>query len=190
MLYQFLFDASFHALLLQVDTDLALQTQVDRCLHCPGVLDRADYPRSPFGLIAKLRDYYQSRISFCCRDCRRRVTPASVRFFGRRFYVAPVFMLICLLQHGINERRLTQVREHFGIHVSESTWKRWRRWWRERFLQTKFWEIKRHLVITQLPERGTYPRALWHCFQGRFIDKFSQLLRFLAPLTGGDLRSV
>lgn len=190
MLYQLLSDASFHALLLQIDIDLGLHTQEDGCPYCQGVLDKADYPRSPFGLIAKQRDYYQSRISFCCRDCRRRVTPESVRFFGRRFYVAPVFMLLCLLQSGINERRLNQVKRHFGIHVSESTWKRWRRWWREKFLQTKFWEMKRHLVITQLPELASYPRALCQCFQGSFIDKFSQLLRFLSPLTGGVLRAV
>ena len=115
MSHNFLFDASFHELLTQIDQDLAKAIQESGCPDCAGNLHQANYPRSPFGLLAVFRVYYNERLSFCCADCRKRFTPPSVRFFGRRWFVAPVFLLICLFKLGINERRIAQVKQHFGI---------------------------------------------------------------------------
>jgi hypothetical protein len=90
---------------------------------------------------------------------------------------------------GINERRLTQVKRHFGIVVSESTWKRWRRWWRKLFMATRFWQqAKGHISIPLKACRC--PRALLAQFKGSLEEKMRLLLRFLAPLTGGALRAV
>ena len=40
------------------------------------------------------------RFSLCCSVCRRRVKPASVRFFGRRFYVGALFVVSALAVAG------------------------------------------------------------------------------------------
>jgi hypothetical protein len=190
MSHKFLLEASFHSLLIQIDQELSEAVIEESCPHCGGQLHHANYPRSPFGLPPPLRLHYNNRISFCCATCRKRVTPPSVRFFGRRWFPAPVFLLICILSLGINERRLAQVKRHFGITVSESTWKRWRRWWRESFESTPFWQAKKSLIVTALNESTALPRALLDCFQGKLQRRLLLLLQFLSPLTGGLLRAV
>lgn len=134
MLPIFLHKANFHLFLNNIDQEIAKITLKMNCSYCSGTLHQANYPRSPMGISPEFRDHYSERLSFCCDTCRKRITPSSARFFGRRWYPAPVFMLICLLSLGINERRLAQMKRHFGLTVSESTWRRWRRWWRECFV--------------------------------------------------------
>ena len=76
-------DQQLHQLLEKVDWDLAEQAHQQGCLFCRGKLHRADYDRKPRG--GPEWDY---RYSFCCAQegCRRRRTPESVRFMGRRVY--------------------------------------------------------------------------------------------------------
>ena len=80
MSQNFLYNASFHSLLNTIDQELAEQTKEKGCSYCGKQLHQADYPRSPFGLPAQFRTAYEERFSFCCTDCRKRTTPASVRF--------------------------------------------------------------------------------------------------------------
>src|SRR6266540_2413753 len=140
MSQKFLFNASFHLLLIAIDQELANDILKQDCPHCEGKLHRADYPRSPVGIPSQFRHHYDARLSFCCDTCRKRITPPSVRFFGRRWYPAPLHLLVSALMLGINEHRLLQVKRYFGIAVNESTWKRWRRWWRKSFTSTSFWQ--------------------------------------------------
>ena len=64
-----------------------------------GALHSATYPRKPHGLAPELRADVR-RYSLCCCRCRRRVTPPSARFFGRRFRVAPLFVMVGALVAG------------------------------------------------------------------------------------------
>ena len=190
MLPIFLYKANFHLFLNNMDQEIANAVFELKCPFCPGKLHQANYPRSPMGIPLEFREDYSERLSFCCDTCRKRTTPPSVRFFSRRWYPAPVFMLICLLSLGINERRLSQMKRHFGLTVSESTWKRWRRWWRESFVVTDFWKKEKGLAVSMLKETISFPRALLKLFSGTFDEKLRLLLRFLSPLTGGVLRAV
>jgi hypothetical protein len=188
MSHKFLFNSTFHKILIAIDRELAEGICQQGC-PCGGSLHQSNYPRSPFGLSAELRFAYQQRFSFCCNDCRRRTTPPSVRFFGRRWYPAPVLILISVLMLSINEYRLTQIKRHFGITMSESTWKRWRRWWRDSFVETAFWKQARGLI----PEpRGsaTIIRHMLISFQGTIDNKIIFFLKFTSPITAGNLRAV
>lgn len=192
MSQNFLHNASFHLVLVQIDQSLADEAQQKGC-DCGGRLDRADYPRSPFGLSPSLREHYQERFSYCCHNCRKRSTPMSVRFFGRRWFPAPLLLLICILKRGVNERRLHQVRRYFGITLSESTWKRWRAWWRDVFEKTAFWKQNTGVIPPSLLDgKATtrFPRVLLSLFRVPFEEKLRSLLRFLAPLTSGGLCAV
>jgi len=77
--------ASFWTFLFRIDQDLAKMAQAEACPQCGGRLDCANYPRKPRGP-RNLPEQYRYRLSFCCdRDgCRKRVTPRSVRFLGRK----------------------------------------------------------------------------------------------------------
>jgi hypothetical protein len=189
MLLKFLFNASFHSLLIAIDQEFVEQIK-DKDCSCGGKLHQAHYPRSPFGLPPSLRPLYEMRFSLCCDICRKRITPQSVRFFGRRWYPAPLVILISALMLGINERRLTQVKRHLGIVMSESTWKRWRRWFRQIVEATFFWQQTKGLALKVIETKKIFPRALFILFSGTIEEKLRFILRFLSPLSGGELRAV
>jgi len=121
--------AAFFTLLLQIDEDLAKEIHVTRC-SCGGVLHVANFPRTLRGAPPGVPEDFEKRFSFCCKleGCRRRVTPPSVRFFGRRWYAAPIVGLVSALHHGATLRRLDAIQRWLERPVSRSTLARWRRW--------------------------------------------------------------
>ena len=137
--HSILSDARVWAFLKQVDAAEASVCRAARCPRCGGELHSATYLRKPYGLTADLRDDAR-RFSLCCSVCRRRVKPPSVRFFGRRFYVGAVFLLVSALAvaGGV---RLHIIERRCGVPAS--TLKRWRRWWLEAFPLTREWRAKR-----------------------------------------------
>ena len=108
MCHKLLRDARFLAFLLRIDQDIGERTRLAGCRICGGVLHGAAYPRKPRGGPAELDPKFDRRLSFCCakRDCRRRTTPPSVRFLGRRVYLGAVVVVISAMLHGVTPPRL------------------------------------------------------------------------------------
>jgi hypothetical protein len=136
--HAFLTDTSFYQLLTRIDESIAEEVRARGC-RCGGVLHSARYPRKPRGLRSALDASYERRLSFCCAQngCRRRHTPASVRFLGRKVYLSVIVVLITALQHGLTERRRRRLIEELDV-PAQTLW-RWRRWWREQFVQSRCW---------------------------------------------------
>lgn len=172
-------DSSFHALLLQIDEDLTTRTRDLGCPRCGGPLHRADYPRKPRGLGAN--DH--RRFSLCCgsEGCRRRATPPSVRFLGRRVHLAVVVVLVSALRQGPSPHRSRVLAETF--QVDERTIRRWQRWWRETFVETRFWmEAKARFMPPVDP--AELPSGFVRRFGGLSSrTSIVRFLTFLAPLT-------
>ena len=57
------------------------------------------------------------RLSFCCdRDgCRKRTTPPSVRFLGRKVYLGAIVILISAMRQGPSPRRVRELSARFGV---------------------------------------------------------------------------
>ena len=181
MWHRFGRDANFQLVLVRLDPELAERCRLAGCPHCGGALHRADYPRFSLGVVLKgFRDRYATRISFCCANCRRRATPPSVRFFGRRWHAGWIVLLVSMLERGPSDRRCAKLR-HLGLTVGASTWQRWRRWWREDFVRTRLWASIRGAWV-EVPEHVRWPRPLW---SGDLHPVWSmrQLLYLLSPLT-------
>ena len=170
-------DQQLHQLLEKVDWDLAEQAHQQGCLFCGGKLHRADYDRKPRG--GPEWDY---RYSFCCarEGCRRRRTPESVRFMGRRVYAGLVVVLVSALVHGLKPERVARLREALGIE--RRTLERWHQWWRVTFVESSFGRAARARFLPPLCPR-TRPGLLGLSFQVQRRDRRLALLRFLAPLT-------
>lgn len=191
MSQNFLSKSSFHAHLIKIDVELANSCIKKGCIYCSGKLHQADYPRSPMGMPQSFRDQYSQRISFCCVNCRKRTTPPSVRFFGRRWYPAPVHIFISIMTCGINKRRIALIKKYFGIMVRESTWRRWRKWWCDEFVVTRFWQAaKGQYPPSNKIIRGPFPRVIFNFYRGNIAEKMLLFLRFLSPLTIGILCAV
>jgi hypothetical protein len=174
--------ATFWLFLFSVDQDLARMAREKAC-PCGGRLHRANYPRKPRGA-EDLPEDYRYRFSFCCeRDgCRKRVTPPSVRFLGRKVYLFAVVVLVSAMRQGPSPRRVRTLSQLFG--ADRRTLARWRVFWQEYIPQTPFWKS----VRGRLPATADIvilPRSLLEAFLGGHdpCQSWEHLLRFLAPIT-------
>ena len=175
-------DSSLYVFLFQLDEDIAADCRRGGC-SCSGSLHSAKYPRKPRGLPPGLEDKYDSRFSFCCNreGCRRRSTPASFRFLGRKVFVAAVVVLVSALRHGATPKRAAMLRELVG--VSRRTVERWREWWQDGFVRSPFWKAVRGRLKTPV-DREALPLSLLNAFSGQEEkDRLISLLRLLLPLT-------
>jgi hypothetical protein len=174
--------ASFWAFLFSIDRDLAESARQAKC-SCGGCLHRANYPRKPRGG-DDLPEQYGYRLSFCCdRDgCRKRVTPPSVRFLGRKVYLGAVVVLVASMRQGPSPRRVRELSRLFG--ADRHTIARWRDFWNEHFPQTPFWKAARGRLVPAV-EIVAIPLSLLEAFLGGDdpVKDWGRLLRFLLPIT-------
>jgi hypothetical protein len=177
-------DAAFHELLLDFDQDLASAARAAGCGPCGGMLHSARFRRKPRGAPAGLVEAYDQRFSFCCAvdGCRRRATPPSLRFLGRKVYLGAVVVLIETMRQGPTAARVRQLTELLG--VSRRTLERWRQWWRSAFAASRFWKAASAAFMPPIdPTR--LPISLLERFTGDAAAKLVALLRWLGPITGG-----
>lgn len=176
MCHAFLQDPDFFLFLLRIDEEFAAEARDAGC-RCGGVLHSARYPRKPRGCPAQVREDYSWRFSFCCARCDERATPASVRFLGRRVYLAVVLTLVSP-PGGVAARQLCDL-----LAIPVRTLNRWRAWWSRDFLRTPFWQSVRSRFMAPVAT-VRLPQSLLERFDiGTTAQRLVQLLRFLAPLS-------
>ena len=129
-----------------------------------------------------LPDGYDWRFSYVCgtRTCRKRSTPPSTRFLGRRLYLGAVVVLATALQQGVTPWRASQLRELLG--VSRQTLARWRTWWTEAFTESAFWKAAK-AAFSPAVDATAAPSSLLARFAGDEPARLAGLLRWLAPLS-------
>jgi hypothetical protein len=177
-------DATLYEILLRIDEDLAAQAREAGCV-CGGRLHGARYPRKPRGAPIEIGVAYEWRLSFCCEvdGCRRRTTPPSVRFLGRRVYLGAVVVLVSALRQGPSPTRVRVLNELFG--VGERTLRRWRQWWQKIFVEGAFWRAARGRLMPAIAGHEL-PRAVVERFGAQSSDGLCRLLRFLSPISSGS----
>lgn len=177
MCHAVLQDPDFFLFLLRIDEEFAAETRRGQCRHCGGALHSARYPRKPRGCPAAVLEDYSWRFSFTCAQCEQRATPASVRFLGRRVYLAVVLTQVSA------PRRATGQHLAALLAVPVRTLERWRSWWSGDFLRTPFWQSMRERFTIPVPSEGL-PQSLLERFDaGTTTQRLVLLLRFLAPLS-------
>lgn len=175
-------DVTFFAFLRLLDLDLAELVREGGCSLCGGPLHASSYPRKLRGLPEEARLLFAKRKSFCCgRDlCRRRATPPSVVFFGRRFYPAAMVLLVSALAHGASERRLARLNGLFGI--GRRTLLRWQVFWRDAFPESAFFRSEVGRFSPSLRRRRLLLDLLRR-FAGELRERVVSALLFLSPLS-------
>jgi hypothetical protein len=164
-----------------VDLKIVGMAATERCRFCGGPLHRGDYARKPRGgAIAASGEALAWRFSLCCgrEGCRRRATPPSVRFLGRRVYLGAVVIVASAVALVVATARA--IRRATGI--SARTTRRWVAWWRGPFVTSHvFVELCARMVPT--PSRHTLPTSILERLGGSEVSRVSWLLGWLAPLT-------
>lgn len=141
--------------LVEIDEAACARVAAAGCPWCGGPLHRSDYPRKPRGgLLAVGGEVFTRRLSLCCgwEGCRRRATPPSVRFLGRRVYLGAAVILASIAAQALATAR--EVKRATGI--AARTVGRWRRWWQTGFPQSRLFQAQRGrfvppLVLEELP---------------------------------------
>ena len=181
--HRLLQSVSFWTFLFSIDKQFATAACQAGC-PCGGRLHRADFPRKPRGGPKGLPREYTYRLSYCCnRDgCRKRVTPQSVRFLGRKVYFAAVIVLVAAMRQGPTPRRVRELTRLFD--VDSRTIARWQVFWREQFPRTSFWRVARG-QLALLVELADLPLTLLTAFfrDGDLQESWGRLLSFLSPIT-------
>ena len=167
------------AWLLEVDEAEARRCREKGCRLCGGALHSASYPRKPYGLDPSLWGDGPRRFSFCCYRCRHRAMPPSARFFGRRYYVGGLFLLVSALalRGGV---RLETVSRKWRVPLA--TLKRWRRWWREDFATTRPWRERRGDLVMD-PGEEPLLAVLRRLLGDGFAERLLRALLWFMPWT-------
>jgi hypothetical protein len=135
-----------------------------------------------------MRGDYSSRLSFCCAVCRKRSTSLSVRFLGRRVYLALAVVLVSGSRTGSTP---TGVRLGAELGVARQTLQRWQAWWIEQFPLTPLWRATCARFMPPADVLG-FPGTLLERFAGSPANSLMRLLVFLSPVTlrGGGAAAV
>lgn len=183
MCHTALLGGKFRPFLERIDEEQALETRAGGCRRCGAVLHRNRFPRKPRGGPLDVAEACRFRLSFRCSVCDKRHTPPSVRFLGRRVYVAATVVLASALRAGLSEWRVSQLTEWIG--VPRRTIERWRVWWLQTFVDTPFFLTVRGQFMPPL-EVAALPASLLRRFGGEDLSsRLIAVLRFLAPLSQG-----
>lgn len=174
----------FFASLLAIDSAIALETRARACQRCGGPLCAGHYGRKPRGgLVAAAGESapFTQRYSFCCsrEGCRKRATPPSVRFLGRRVHLEGAILIACALVPLLEQ---TQRAVCDAIGIARRTVRRWKSWWSSAFVANALWVELRGRV----PGLGVagLPGDLIEMFEGEApTDKLLAAMRWLAPLS-------
>jgi hypothetical protein len=95
-------------------------------------------------------------------------------------YVSVVVVLVAAMRHGLKPHRVERLRQVMGI--DEKTLGRWRRWWMETFVQSRFWKGAKGRFMPPVDEM-CMPLSLVETFGARKREGMVKLLEFLAPIT-------
>ena len=184
MYVELLRDSSFYHFLVQIDRDLAEQVRRSGCRFCGARLHSACYARSPRGVPQGVHPGPGLPIcySFCCsaEGCRRRHRAPSVRFLGRKVYLAAVVVLATAMRQGPSPRAVSELGGLLG--VDRRTLVRWRRWWQAVFPGSDLWrrEAGRFMPSVDVAQLPRSLIAAWTT--GTVGERILGLLNFLSPM--------
>jgi hypothetical protein len=180
--HDLLLDDKLFEVLAVEDARIAAEVKAAGCRKCGGRLDRADYPRKPRGgSVGAAGERLDRRRSFCCCQdgCRRRATPPSLVFLGRRVYLGIVILAETLMMAAATAARAGPP------GTPRRTVRRWQTWFR--VLRESPWlEAIRGQVWPPLEPDESLPEALvgrLYRGAGSRTMVLVAMLRLLLPLT-------
>jgi len=151
-------------------------------LQCGGPLHRSDYERKPCGaLMAAAGEEFVNRFSLCCgrEGCRKRATPPSLRFLGRRVYLGAVVIVASVIAQMLTTAEAIQK----ATGVPARSIRRWQGWWQGLFLDTDvFMAIRARMIGVAVEE---LPKSIVVQLVGTEEERVRSLLKWLRPLTTG-----
>lgn len=180
--------------LCQLDFEYAQKYKDQGSPCCGAALHTSNYRRKPRGvaprILEKLEGYklqWELRFSFCCSKCRKRFTPASVRFLGRKQYWGWLLLIQCALAGGkFAQKQLQEQLQGYGIGLDQRTLHRWLAWWEQTVGNSPFWKAFKGRFASPIDPRQIPSSLLCHYYERSkdLLSMLKQVLSQLRPLTG------
>lgn len=167
--------------LTAIDAAILARVGSEGCRFCGGPLHRGDYARKPRGgLVAAAAEAFARRYSLCCgrEGCRRRATPPSVRFLGRRVYVGAAVIAASVIALAQKTPRATTRK----TGVPARTVGRWLQWWREVFVATAVF-VQLSARLLPAVDRLRLPASILERLSVDAPTRVRRMLGWLAPIT-------
>jgi hypothetical protein len=182
LFHEYELDAKFLTALAEIDAEHARRVREARCPNCGGALDCADYARKPRPELGEASSAYARRRSFCCRvdGCRQRATPPSLRFFGRRVYIAVVVVIASAAARTMRLRGRGRPERVHDVPIR--TVRRWIAWWETVFTVSAFWTEAKAFFARPVDEQQL-PASLIARFGGATSKAIETMLGFTSPIT-------
>ncbi len=141
MLSELLINKSLFFHLYEYDKQIAKQCRKNPCPYCGETLHFANYFRKPRGEPNGVPENYFVRFSLCCgaEGCRRRVTPPSCRFLGRKIYWFPVIVCVVFDMQNPNKESIGLEKLPIVFRPSRNTLGRWLDFFRHIFPSSGQW---------------------------------------------------
>jgi hypothetical protein len=177
-------DASFWVKLFHIDLQVAEQVRSAGCQRCDagGPLHVANYPRKPRGEHRDvLGPHYAQRLSFCCAVCRRRTTPPSVRFLGRKVYLGGIISLISADSDALSDEHRKCLIE--ALNLPAQTLYRWRQWWTNQVPSSQCWRALSGWFSPPISPTRLPGQLLARLHGSDLGVRLVRLLQLMAPLT-------
>jgi hypothetical protein len=175
----------FFVMLEKADERTVERAVAEGCAVCGGPLHHADFARKPRGaLIAPAGEAFVKRFSLCCgrEGCRKRLTPPSLRFLGRRVYLGVVVIVASLVAQALGAAHA--IRQKTGVPAR--TVRRWLDWWGGAFIATEvFVAIRARLIGV---DESRLPASIVERLPGSPTEQVRTTLERLWPLTTGSPR--
>jgi hypothetical protein len=175
----------FFERLMAVDAAITAKVVASACPRCGGPLHVGNYLRKPRGGVLGLAgEAFTLRFSLCCgrEGCRRRATPPSVRFLGRRVYVGAIVIVASIVALFA----ATAAAAHRATGVPARTVRRWIGWWRGEFAETSVFATLSGRLVPAVSRREL-PASLLARMSGIPEEQLRHLLVWLAPLTTASI---
>lgn len=177
-------DINFIKSLYEKDKENAKKYHFSKCRHelCNGIYHSSSYPRKPRGIQVEAEEFYSSRFSFCCSRCRRRFTPESIRFLGRKVYIA--FFIMLMLYPPVKNIH-QQFIELPPKSLAPITLRRWFLWWDATIPKSPVWKKLVGLLLANI-ENVFLPIFLIEQFIQEHLDfkkSLLAMLEFISPIS-------
>ena len=169
-------EANFLKTLLAEDRKEAERVRLAGCPHCGGALHQANYPRKVRGVGKEASGLFERRLSLCCGRCRRRQTPASLRFLGRKVYAGAAVLVA-----GVQALKRSLSAAMRSVGAGQRTVRRWRQWFRE-LPQSSLWQRRAGMLRTPPATERLPLSVLEELAADNDAERLELGLRFFAQL--------
>jgi hypothetical protein len=156
---------------------------------CGGKMNWNNYVRKPRGgpEHPEFSKYFGYRMSLCCGRCRKRQTPESVRFLGRKIYIGLTLLVASSRNEGCQSETDPPTEKPQMVSpvdsISTRTLGRWVMWWTQSFFKSSFWRGSQGLFATSIDMSAPVSSLISKFVNSSMSETIVTILNFLAPIT-------